>query len=230
MRQHIRKLLCSVLLIAVVLTSTTAFAGAAETNLPAGMLIGDQDGLRVNSAGEYFIEVDPIEAGDVITKRLLISNMEPYAYRLSMTAEPLEETGPLKLLDEVRCTIKIDGKVLYDGRVRGDDGINMISNALDLGTHQGGMQKTMDITLKVNTDMQKYHWTTSEAIFKWNFFAVQDTDSSNVKTGQIVDNALLYLLLGSLMAIEVLLFVKKQHEVEREERLAGNTWKPGSVG
>jgi len=182
--QHIKRIILSVLLIAAVLSGTAV--SAAATDLPPGVLIGDQNGIKVSADGSYFIDAEALQAGDVITKRLTILNTEPYSYDVSMTAEPLSETGPLKLLDETHCTLTLDGTVIYDGRVRGDDGSNMIQNALKLGNYQTGQQRTLDITLTVNPEMKTYYWTASEALFKWNFYAAQKEDSAAPKTGEIL--------------------------------------------
>jgi len=211
--QRISKVILIVALIAAVFSGTATGANAAVTNLPAGILIGDQDGIRIDVDGAYFINADALEAGDVITKRLVIRNTESYAYRVSMTAESLEETGPLHLLDEVHCTLKMDGKVLYNGRVRGNDGINIIRNALDLGTYQSGDQKTLDITLTVNKDMKQYAWTASEAFFKWIFYAVQDDGGSGgPNTGGIIRNSLFAVMPGLVLAMVVLLLIKRRRE------------------
>jgi hypothetical protein len=193
-----------------VLTSTVA--GAAEISLPSGLLISDKDGIRVSVNGEYCIQADSLEAGDVITKQLVIQNTEPYPYHLSMTTTPLEEAGPLKLLDEVGCTLRIDGKTIYDGRIRGDEGANMIEEALDLGTIPSGAQKTLDITLRVNPAMTKYHWTKSESLFTWNFNAIQEGKTADVKTGQIISSMLVGIFSAILIALFVLILTKKREE------------------
>ena len=208
--RRIIKVALATLLLATVYSGTVA--SAAATNLPAGMLIGDQDGIHVSADGDYFICAEALEAGDVITKRLTIHNTEPYTFKLSMTAEPLEETGPLQLLDELRCTLRMDGKVLYDGRIRGNDGIDMIRNALDLGTYQSGGQKTLDITLTVNPDMQQHHWAASEAYFKWNFYAVQNVKEEGPITGEVIKNSLYFILPGLMLAMGVLVLIKRRRE------------------
>jgi hypothetical protein len=216
--QIFEKLLLAFLLIATVLSGTVA--GAAQTSLPAGLLIGDKDGLRVPATGAYFIEAEALEAGDIITKQLVIQNTEPYPYRLSLTARPLEETGPHKLLDEVKCTLSMDGRVIYDGRVRGDEGVDMIRQALDLGTLSSGAQKTLNITLKVNPEMAKHYWSTSEAHFQWNFNAIQEGKTTDVKTGQIINNVLAGILITILVALAFLMVVKGRQEDRLNEEIA----------
>jgi len=208
--RRIKRLILSALCIIAVISGTAMGAAAAAENLPAGILVGDQDGIHTNTQGEYFIDAEGLEPGDVIAKQLIIRNTESYTYKISMTAEPLEETGPLKLLDEVRCTLKLDGKLLYDGRVRGDDGINMILNALDLGSYQSGDQRTLDITLTVSPEMKTFHWTSSEAYFKWHFYAARTTPDENVKTGETVKTCLYFVLPGIVLAMGILLLIKRR--------------------
>jgi len=217
---HIKRVILSVVLIVAVFSGPVAYAAA--TNLPAGILIGDQNGIQVSVDGEYFIDWEGLNASDTLTKRLNIHNMEPYSYKISMTAEPLEETGPLHLLDEVSVTLKLDGKVIYDGRVRGDDGINMILNALDLGNYNSGDQRVLDISMKVDPDMKKYYWKISEAFFKWNFYAVRVVpyDGGSPKTGEIIKNGM-YALMGGIAGATVILLVLKKKQREKEANPQG---------
>ena len=209
--QRIKRLFWSVLLIAAVFSGTTAQAAAATTDLPAGMLIGDQDGIVVPVEGDYFIDADDLKAGDVITKRLTIRNTEPYPYSVSMTAEPLEELGPIELLDEVHCTLAMEGTVLYDGRVRGDEGINMILNALDLGEYVSGQQRELMITLTVNPEM-RIAYDDSESFLKWHFYAARKVVEEGPNTGDIIKNSLYFILPGFLLTMGILLLIKKRRE------------------
>jgi len=206
MMQHMKKLILSVLLIAAVFSGTAV--SAAATDFPPGMLIGDQNGIKVDVNGAYFIDAEDLQAGDVITKRLTILNTESYGYDISMTAEPQDETGPLKLLDEVHLNLKLDGAVIYDGRVRGDDGINMIRNALQLGNYQSGQQRVLDITMTVDPQMKTYYWTASEALFKWNFYAERHVKTKGPITGEIFQYGLyVFTLAASLIAGTLLLMI-----------------------
>jgi len=198
---------------------SVAAAGAAATNLPAGFLIGDQNGIRVGVDGAYFIDAVDLEAGDVITKTLTIQNFEPYALLLGMTATPLEETGPLKLLDEVHLSLKLDGREIYSGRVRGDEGADMTRNALDLGEYKPGAVRTLHITLTVSPQMKAYSWTPSEALFKWTFYAFQPTDPKTPKTGLLENNGILYFALGvtTSAVLFLLVLIKKRRREARKE-------------
>jgi len=209
--QHIKRLILSVLLIAAVFSGTAV--SAAATDLPPGVLIGDQNGIKVSVNGTYFINADALQAGDIITKQLTILNTESYGYDISMTAEPIDESGPLKLLDEVNLILKLDGNVIYDGRVRGDDGVNMIRNALQLGNYQSGTQRTLDITLTVSPEMKKYYWNASEALFKWNFYAERHVKTEGPKTGDIAKYGLYVITFSaSLTALILLLMIRRKNK------------------
>jgi len=212
--QRVKRLILSALVIAAVFSGTVAHAAA--TNLPAGMLIGDQYGITVGVDGAYFIDWDGIEASDTLTKSLTILNTEPYAFKVSMTAEPLEETGPLQLLDEIHLTLKLDGRILYDGRVRGDEGVDMIRNALDLGNYESGQMRVLDISMEVSPEMKKYYWKTSEAFLKWNFYAVREVspDEDGPKTGEIIKYGLYGVMLCMTVATAILIIVKKKQKKE----------------
>jgi hypothetical protein len=218
MRQH-KKTFTTLLLIicALIATAITPAVASAATSLPSGLLIADSDGMRVPVTGEYFIDLEGLEAGDIITKQLVIQNTESYPYLLSMTATPLEETGPIKLLDEVRCTLSLDGRTLYDGRIRGDEGTDMIRQALSLGTIPSGGQRVLEITITVSSDMPKHYWTASEALFKWDFHATQEGKTDDVKTGQMVDDTLVMLLALIIVLMLMLVIIKKRREQQEEE-------------
>jgi hypothetical protein len=67
----------------------------------------------------------------------------------------LEETGLIKVLDEIMCTLKMDGTEIYRGRIRGHDAINLVKDGIDLGEFESGEHKTLDITLQIDEDMDK---------------------------------------------------------------------------
>ena len=212
---RVKRLILSALMIAAVFSGTVAYAAA--TNLPAGMLIGDQYGITVGVDGAYFIDWDGIESSDTLTKSLTILNTEPYAFKVSMTAEPLEETGPLHLLDEIHLTLKLDGETLYDGRVRGDEGVDMIRNALDLGNYESGQMRVLDISMEVSPEMKKYYWKTSEAFLKWNFYAVRETpDGDGPITGEIIKYGLYGVMLCITAATAILIIVKKKQKKKEQ--------------
>ncbi len=185
------------LIIALMLISVLCAPVSAVASFPPGFLIGDTDGIRVTNAGEYYIYATDMEAGDVIKKTLVLTNTEDSTYSLTMTAKPLFQTGPIELLDKIHLRLILDGEEIYSGRVYGDGGINMIQNALQLGTYSYEDMRTLQIelvldkTLPPSMFMQK-----SVAEIRWIFYAIKKEEASPPKTGEAVS----YLLASASAA------------------------------
>jgi hypothetical protein len=195
MLHHLKKVICSVVSLCVLFTviSGSVSVSAAEsttTNLPAGILIGDQDGIHVDAHGYYYIDARGLKPGDVITKTVTLQNLEhndrtpegKVPYTLSMTAEPLFSRGPVDLLDATHLTIKLDGRIIYDGTCRGNGNPNMIEKALPLGDYAVGDRRQLDFTLTVDPNMQLFE-EKSEADFRWHFYAYRSIETDPPKTG-----------------------------------------------
>ena len=194
---RIKKMILSVLclcVLSVVISGTTVGAVPATTrNLPAGILIGDQDGIYVDANGYYYIEACDLNPGDVNYKKITVQNLSQndrtpegkVPYVLSMTAEPLFFSGPVNLFDETNLIITLDGKLVYDGSCRGDGNPNMIDNALPLGTYDVGDRHTLEFTITVSPDMPRY-WEKSQADFRWQFYAYKTIEDNPPKTGILV--------------------------------------------
>jgi len=184
MFKKLRTAFCLCSMIAVF--SGTAFIGAgaaeqgnaAQRSLPDSFLIGDTDGIQVSRDGTYCILAEDLEPGDVVKKRLIIQNLDqgrpesvlPYA--LSMLAQPLEETGPVKLLDVVQLELKLDGAVIYSGPCRGG---GTAQTPLHLGVYGQGDRRDMEITLTVDEDMPMALTGEQQSVatFAWHFYAVR---------------------------------------------------------
>ena len=200
--------------------AVTASAAGGTELLPPGLLIGDQDGISVDAHGYYYLDVRGLMPGDVVRKTVTIQNLShgdpgpegKLPYSLSMTSEPLLSTGPVDLLDKVNLTLKLDGRVVYDGRVRGDGTPNMIEKALPLGLYALGARKTLEITLRAAPDMQVYE-EKSEADFRWRFYALRAAESEPPKTGIADSRYLLLLPVGCALGFfAILLLLKKRRE------------------
>lgn len=213
----LKRLILSVLCIAAVISGTVVSAETA-TSLPEGFLIADQDGLSVTVDGQYFIDWEGIRPGDTLYKRLTIRNMDygNTPYTLTMTAEPLETMGKVDLLNEITVELKLDGETKYFGRVRGDEDVDMIRNALYLGEYAEGETKTLEINMTASNDFVT-DWDWSEAFLAWHFYAVRDVESAPPKTGEIIQYALYALTLGSMVMISIILVYKKKQKEETRE-------------
>jgi len=195
-------------------------AVAATTNLPNSFLIGDSDGARVGWDGVYYINAAGVVPGDVITKHLTIQNLDTTGttpestipYTLTMRAEPLFSIGPVDLLDVVHLELKLDGQIIYSGRVRGDEGVNMIEAPLRLGEYRPGDQKVLDIKLTVGKDWELTH-EESVAEFKWIFYAWREAPFEPPRTG-IAEYAVAGLIGGTVLMWLVLVLKKKKKKDE----------------
>jgi len=194
-------------------------AVATTTNLPDSFLIGDADGIRVGVDGVYYIHAVGVVPGDVFTKRLTIQNLdqgsESYLpYTLAMRAEPLFSNGPVDLLDVVDLELKLDGRVIYSGRVRGDEDVNMIENALPLGVYTPGDQKTLDIKLTVGTDWELTR-EKSVAEFKWLFYAWRETPKEPPNTG--LSEYGIFIIFGGVALLWVFIILKKKKRRDEDQ-------------
>ena len=211
--------LCVCLLASVI--SGTMVNAAAATNLPDSFLIGDQNGIKVSTNGEYYINCADVLPGDEFHKVLTIQNLDmngvtpgsSIPYKLTMRMEPVSETGPVKLLDITRLVLKLDGTTIYSGRVRGDEGVNAVMNSLDLGEYKPGDQGKLDITLTVDGNVNQAEWNKaySEAKFRWIFYAWREkTEDDGPKTG-LLENYGVYLLpIGGMVTLGAVLFFLKR--------------------
>lgn len=224
MRKLKRRLLWAAIGILSVLMCVTP-AYAKELKFPSAMLIGDMDGLHIDENGQYFIYAKDLRPGDTITKTLLIRNLgTDEVFHLTMTAEPLFAVGPVDLLNAVHLKLVLNGRQIYSGRLRGDEGINMINNALQLGDYGPGDNSTLEITMTVDKSM-KVSYTKSVAEIKWIFVAVQEKGSGGgggggpgPQTGDIAGYVLYFAFLGSMLAVITLLLVRIRQE-KRANRL-----------
>jgi hypothetical protein len=208
------KIVVSILCLTVIFSG--AHVSAATSELPPGILIGDQDGIRVNRDGAYAINAVNLKPGDVIRKTLTIRNTDEAApFKLYMTAQPMESTGPVDLLDRVQLRLELNGRTIYAGRVRGDEDMNMIENALDLGTYAYGDEREMNITLTVDEDLP-ISYKKSASDIQWNFYAVRDALPDPPKTGEDWLSRAMLLTAVLLVCATIYMLVRKHRNQAKE--------------
>lgn len=189
--------------------------------LPAGFLIGDQDGISVSADGEYIIYAAGLMPGDVLTKTITIRDLsDGLATTLTMHAEPLETSGPIDLLNAIHLTLELvdnTGKVtrLYDGRVRGDEDTDMIRNPLQLGVYNSGDQASLNVRLVVDEDIVPSE-EVSVAEVKWIFNAVRKPPPDEPITGIIMQYGVYGLAIGGIAILCFLLVSKKRKDEQRQ--------------
>jgi LPXTG-motif cell wall-anchored protein len=193
---------------------------AAAVGLPAGFLIGDQDGIQVNADGEYIINAVGLMPGDVLTKTITIRNLsEGMPYALTLIAEPEKPEGPVDLLEAIELTLELNGTQIYKGAVRGDDDSNMVQNALQLGTYKTGDESVLKIKLVVDELMVPSE-TISKADVKWIFNAAREPDPDPPKTGQTAGYVLFGMTTSGLLMISAtLVFLRKRKDEQRKNEM-----------
>lgn len=164
------------LLLLVLLFMLTIPVQAAGGQLPAGLIIGDQEGIHAGKDGEYFIHATNLRPGSVIRKTITIQNIlsGDRTFYLYLQARPLDTTGPVNLLDETHLQLTMDGKTLYDGRMRGDGKPNLIDSPLFLGSYRSGDNRALEAVLSTDPDF-KVSETKSTAEIAWIFSAIDVT-------------------------------------------------------
>ncbi|MCL2299791.1 MAG: hypothetical protein FWC27_06555 [Firmicutes bacterium] len=184
-----------------------AQALAAETNLPAGFLIGDENGISVTDAGEYFLCSDHLLPGDVITRTLTLLNLEQgEPYRLYMLGDAPASSGNVDWLDNLHLRITLEGQLLYSGRLRGDgreacgmpgNGADLIRQGLNLGTYGKGDRKTLRFVVTANAGLSAQDLReVSSARINWVFHAVKDAPPDPPQTGDALRGGIYILLLS----------------------------------
>jgi len=204
---------------------TTREPRVIESQLPEGFLIGDQDGIKVDGDGHYYIDLRGLLPGDEFRKTLTIQNLSQndntpegkVPYTLVMSAEPVMTEGPIDLLDKVHLTMKLEGEVVYEGPTRGDGSPDMTDTPLPLGVYAIGDQKSLEITFKVAADME-IHEERSQADFRWLFYAYRETDVEPPRTG-VSDNCYWLIPIGGVMLLFVIMVpLKKRRDGSSNSR------------
>ncbi|MDR3314402.1 MAG: LPXTG cell wall anchor domain-containing protein [Oscillospiraceae bacterium] len=222
---RIKKWIFSAICFLAVVSGTAG--SAAAVGLPAGFLIGDQDGISVSADGEYIINAVGLMPGDVLTKTITIRDLsEGLATTLTLYAEPLETSGPVDLLNAIHLTLELVDKSgqktqLYNGRVRGDEDTNMIQNALQLGVYNTGDQAALNVRLVLDETIVPDE-EVSVAEIKWIFNAVRAVPPMQVKTGGTAEYLLYGAGIGGVLLISILLITKrkKKENADRVHSLA----------
>ncbi|MGX7264897.1 hypothetical protein [Enterococcus crotali] len=219
----------------------------SETNLPPGIVAGDDQGIKIQSDGQYLVDIRDVEPGKKWSTKITIINLEkdiPYHLTMSVS-KPTLIRGTLDLAQAIEMTLRYDGKKVYQGPVSGvSQTLNLQDKAtpLDLGTFKSGDTKTLEADFEL--DGKKY---TNRDFFEknimensWSFKAVKttlpDTQGPDQpkkpflesitdklkfpKTGEEWRNALLFSCIGLFLVLVSLLILKykKQEKQHRPKR------------
>lgn len=221
-----KKILCFFLLLITFILSPIAVSAKGD-NLPSGVLIGDDDGFRVESDGYYFIEEKGIMPGHSFTRKISIGN---YSEQLKMpiTIEmgidydknPPVVKGQENLLSLIQVTYKIDDKILYEGSL---DGSGIKNNRdkkqpVTLGSFKQGETAVLIADFKVPQDVDVRKWGSENSVEYYNVFHAkrdpQEKEPEKKKPGLAgllpqTGEDLAFLLLGTSLGFLIIMFIVK---------------------
>ncbi|EOL49307.1 hypothetical protein [Enterococcus caccae] len=214
----------------------------SESNLPPGMVVGDDQGIKIKNDGQYLVDIRDVAPGKKWSTKITIINIEKDTpYHLTMNiSKPTMIEGTLDLSQEIQMTLIYEGKEVYKGPLSGvNKTVNLQDKSapLSLGTFKSGDTKMLEAQFEL--DGKAY---TNRDFFKknsventWYFKAVKTTlpdtkepdqpDRSLFEkiitrfrlpnTGEEWRNALLFSCVG-LFLILVLLLIIKHKKMEKK--------------
>ncbi|WP_086349754.1 LPXTG cell wall anchor domain-containing protein [Candidatus Enterococcus clewellii] len=171
------------LLVSLVIADT-----AQAVELPPGMVIGDDQGIKIKDDGEYLVDVRDVIPGKAWSVKITISNLErDIPYHLTMrVSKPTLVQGTLDLSKAIQMRLVYDTKVIYSGPVSGDNGkINLqdVASPVDLGTFKSGDTRMLEAYFELDGKEYGNEDFAEKNIFEniWYFKAVKTKlpDTSN---------------------------------------------------
>ncbi|MFD2308245.1 hypothetical protein [Enterococcus termitis] len=240
-----RKLLVAFILMISLLIAFKPVEVRGESALPSGMIVGDDQGIKVKSDGNYLVDIRDVAPGKKWSINITIINIErDIPYQLTMvSSKPTLIEGSLDLSKAIQMSLLFDGKEIYSGPLSGiSKTVNLQdkTNPLDLGIFKGG--DTHQLEAKFELDGQTY---TNKDFFKkniveniWHFKAVKtelpvtkDPDKpqkisdvlkeklSFPRTGEQWREALLFTCIGLFLILIILLILKyKKNEKSKKSK------------
>lgn len=153
--------------------------GFAARNLPPGFLIGDSDGIAVDSDGSYYVQEEDLMPGETFTKAITLMNTEEgdRPYILTMDVAPSEQEGAINFYEAITVVMELDGDIVYEGDLVGNGTPDIQHDRLELGKYAYGDKKELTVTFTVSHELPSEDWQTeSFAIIQWNFYAIKDPE------------------------------------------------------
>lgn len=158
---------------------------ASASELPPGVIVGDNNGVTADIDGKYFIEHNNIQPGMTFKKAITISNYsqepEPFYLRLAMKGDGFE--GDVNLLEAITVTLTLEGNVIYEGNLSGKASDPTIKLPLYLGKYKVGDTKVLEANFKVSSDLPEESWKkANKADFFWGFYATKEDETIDSST------------------------------------------------
>ena len=197
-------------------------------SLPSGFLIGDEQGIKVEKNGKYFIEVNDVMPGKKWTKKISLVNLEDKDnYSLTMDISEPKTKGKIDLSKEIDMELIYDGKTLYKGPLLGtNDQMDLQNELLDLGSFEPGTSRTLIANFSVSPELTETDFSVKNMVeIDWTFYAIktknevpgQSTSKKGVfpNTGEEIKRMLLFFCIGLYFILTAVLIFKKQHDQKK---------------
>ncbi|WP_206913063.1 hypothetical protein IGL98_000748 [Enterococcus sp. DIV0840] len=217
---------------------------SSESNLPPGIVAGDDQGIKIKNDGQYLVEIQDVAPGKKWSTKITIINIEkdiPYLLTMNIS-KPTIVKGSLDLSKAIQMTLIYDDKEVYKGPL---SGVNKMLNLqdqstpLNLGTFKAGDTKMLEAHFELDgksyTNRDFFEKNIVENI--WYFKAIKTTlpDTSDPdqpekpfieklisklrlpNTGEEWRNALIFSCIGLFLILITLLIVKHKKQ-ERKPR------------
>lgn len=190
MKSNVRKAIYMSVGILFLLLSLVIADTAKAVELPPGMVIGDDQGIKIEDDGEYLVDVRDVMPGKAWSMKITITNLErDIPYHLTMrVSKPTLIQGTLDLSEAIQMRLVYDGEVIYSGPLSGDNGkINLqdVASPVDLGTFKSGDTRMLEAYFELDGKKYGNKDFAEKNVFEniWYFKAVKtklpDTGSSS---------------------------------------------------
>jgi hypothetical protein len=253
-RKNLWKYLISACM-AVILPFCNFITGYGATKLPDGVAVGlpekftimDSDGNCADSStGDYFLNIEDMTQGEQYTKTIQVMNLrEDKAYHIYLYAQPVDAQGEINLEEECDASFRLNGRIIYTGKVDGDGTPNMQEEPIDLGLYEPGESNTLTYSVVWNgtdaggdidygsrivdkdgvtvvRDKSGQEQISGEVTFRWVFYAVLDETYVPPKTGILGGTgwilALVLLIVLALILCLLILIYKKRGRIHVSEK------------
>lgn len=153
---------------------------ARAQELPSSLLIGDNEGIKVQNNGEYFVNVTDVMPGKSWYKKLTIQNTEKdVPYSLTLQISPAKVSGILDLSKAIQMKLTYEGKIVYEGPASGiNDTQNLQQTPLSLGTFASGDKRTFEVEYSLSEKYTSKDFEVKNTMENvWTFSAIKKKSS-----------------------------------------------------
>ena len=154
---------------------------------------------------DVFMKHTDMVPGSSFTDELILENGTKTKYTLYFQVKPKKQSNEAdEFLENIQMTIKLDDKVIYDGKATGldynNDGINL-QDAILIGEIKPSKKLKMTVETSLSKDYDNTNYDELSYI-DWSFYAqYEDEVSEIVKSPNTMKNSSSYTIVFSIIII-----------------------------